>query len=90
MQSFVINLSQDKHDLLRASNRHDNENLARTAHKISGAAKMFGFAELSQSATELERVIKKQKIDAIDDLTHCLVDEITWVQHKNHSSDRVS
>lgn len=90
VQSFVINLSQDKHDLLRASNRHDNENLARTAHKISGAAKMFGFAELSQSATELERVIKKQKIDAIDDLTHCLVDEITWVQHKNHSSDRVS
>tara|TARA_R110001583_G_scaffold11696_2_gene52617 strand:+ start:8879 stop:11761 length:2883 start_codon:yes stop_codon:yes gene_type:complete len=90
VQSFVINLSQDKHDLLRASNRHDNENLARTAHKISGAAKMFGFAELSQSATELERVIKKQKIDAIDDLTHCLVDEITWVQHKNHSSDGVS
>ena len=90
VQSFVINLSQDKHDLLRASNRHDNENLARTAHKISGAAKMFGFAELSQSATELERVIKKQKIDAIDDLTHCLVDEITWVQHKNHSSERVN
>ena len=51
---------------------------------------MFGFAELSQSATELECAIKKQKIDAIDDLTHCLVDEITWVQHKNHSSERVS
>lgn len=90
VQSFVNNLSQDKQDLLRASNHHDTESLARAAHKISGAAKMFGFAELSQSATELECAIKKQKIDAIDDLTHCLVDEITWVQHKNHSSERVS
>lgn len=83
VQSFVGNLSQDKQDLLRYSDSHDNKNVARAAHKIAGAAKMFGFAELSQSAIELESAIKKQQIEAIDDLTHCLLDEITLVQHKN-------
>jgi len=83
VQSFVKNLSPDKQELLRYSDNHDNENLARTAHKIAGAAKMFGFAELSQSAIELESAIKKQNIAIIDDLTHCLLDEITSVQRKN-------
>lgn len=83
VQSFVGNLSKDKQDLLRYSDSHDNENLARTAHKIAGAAKMFGFDELSQSAIELESVIKKKLLDAVEDLTHCLLDEITFVQHKN-------
>jgi len=81
VQSFVKNLLQDKQDILRYS--HDNENLARTAHKIAGAAKMFDFAELSQSAMELESAIKKQNVDIVDDLTHCLLDEINLVLHKN-------
>jgi len=84
VQSFVDNLSQDTQELLRYSDSHDNENLARTAHKIAGAAKMFGFAELSQSAIELESAIKKQNIASIEDLTHCLLDEITLVQHRNN------
>ena len=50
--------------------------------ELSGAAKMFGFAELSQSAIELENAIKRNAT-SIDDLTHCLLDEITLVQHKN-------
>lgn len=83
VQSFVSHLSQDKRDLLHYNDSHDHENLAKAAHKLAGAAQMFGFAELSQSAMELERAVKKQKLDTIEDLTHCLLDEITLVQHQS-------
>ena len=81
--SFVNHLSQDKQDVLQYSDTGDNESLVRTTHKIAGAAKMFGFAELSQSAFELECAIKKGDICIIDDLTHCLLDEISLIQRKN-------
>jgi signal transduction histidine kinase/DNA-binding NarL/FixJ family response regulator len=81
--SFVNNLSQDKQDVLQYSDTGDNGSLVRTTHKIAGAAKMFGFAELSQSAFELECAIKKGDICIIDDLTHCLLDEISLIQRKN-------
>lgn len=81
VESFVDHLSQDKHDLLHYSDNHDNENLARAAHKIAGAANMFGFAELSQSATELENAIKKLHLNMVKDLTYCLLDEINSVQY---------
>ena len=82
VQTFVRNLSQDKHDLSYYRDNHDSESLARTAHKIAGAAKMFGFEELSQSAAELESAIKIQNLDTIKDLTHCLLDEINSVLFK--------
>ncbi len=81
VQSFIANLSQDKLDILQYS--EDNDNLARAAHKIAGAAKMFGFAELSQSAITLERAIKCQHIDVVEELAHCLLDEISSVQNTN-------
>lgn len=81
--SFVDNLSQDKQNILQSHDSHNIENLARAAHKMAGAAKMFGFSELSQSAFELECAIKKSNTSIIDDLMHCLIDEITLVQHQN-------
>ena len=82
VQSFVEHLSQDKQNITQG-NHNNHDTLARAAHKIAGAAKMFGFAELSQSAIELENAIKKQQAEDIDDLTHCLLDEINLVQHKH-------
>ncbi len=82
VQSFVDNLSQDKLEILRCSDSLEHGSLARAAHKIAGAAQMFGFAELSQSAIELDVAIKKQNVAAITDLTHCLLDEINLVQNK--------
>jgi CheY-like chemotaxis protein len=82
-QSFIDNLSKDKLDILKYGDVKDKHNLARAAHKIAGAAKMFGFAELSQSAFELECAIKKEQSIIIDDLTHCLLDEISLIQRKN-------
>jgi len=82
VQSFVEHLSQDKCDISQSSNNKENSALAHAAHKIAGAAQMFGFAELSQSAIELENAIKKQQLELIDELTHCLLDEINLVQHQ--------
>jgi len=87
VQSFADNLSQGRQELIRFSESHDNEGLARAAHKIAGAAQMFGFTELSQSAIELESAIKKENIKTIEDLTHCLLDEITLVQHQNRKDE---
>ncbi len=84
VQSFINNLSQDKQELIHYSDTGDNEKLARLAHKIAGAAKMFGFAELSQSAIELESAIKRHNMDIVGDLAHCLIDEVTSVQRQNN------
>lgn len=83
LQSFIHSLPQTKEEILHCRYHHDTVSLAKSAHKISGAAQMFGFSELSQSAAELEQAIKKQNTMAIDDLTYCLLDEITFIQHQN-------
>ena len=84
-QSFITNLSQEKLDIVKYNDDKDLHHLARTAHKIAGAAKMFGFAELSQSAIELERVINLKHTDAIEDLVHCLLDEINLIQYTDNN-----
>jgi len=68
------------------SKNKDYETLSRIAHKISGAAQMFGFTEISESAAELENTIKKQKEAYINDLTHCLLDEITLAENNYQAS----
>ena len=86
-ESFVNNLAQDKLDISQHINAKDYHSLSRAAHKIAGAAKMFGFTELSQSALELEHEIKLEHIDVVEDLTHCLLDEINLVQHTANTSE---
>lgn len=85
-QSFVASLSQTKEKVVYCRHHQDTEMLAKIAHKIAGAAQMFSFTELSQSASELEQAIKIQKLDAIDDLTHCFLDELVFVQYQNEES----
>lgn len=82
--SFVSHLSQDESEITQLRQQEDDAGLARAAHKIAGAANMFGFVELSQSAAELERGIKSNHIDMVDDLAHCLLDEIHLVQQTFH------
>ncbi|MDO6507163.1 ATP-binding protein [Colwellia sp. 4_MG-2023] len=90
-KSFINNLSQDKQELIDYRHNNEYKALAKLAHKISGAAQMFGFIEISQSAMELESAIKKQKLEIVDDLTHCLIDEINLVlsnSHKDKDKDK--
>jgi signal transduction histidine kinase/CheY-like chemotaxis protein/HPt (histidine-containing phosphotransfer) domain-containing protein len=82
--SFINHLPQDKQELLDYSDNHEYKALAQSAHKISGAAQMFGFIEISQSAMELESAIKKQNIEIVDELTHCLIDEINLILRSFH------
>mgnify|MGYP000047122735 CR=1 FL=1 len=83
-QSFVKSLSELKQDILYCSNHKDIDNLVKITHKISGAAQMFGFNELAQSATEVELATKNHKFTIVEDLTHCLLDEITLVQGQSN------
>jgi len=84
-QSFIANLSQEKLDIVEYSDNKDMHHLARTVHKIAGAAKMFGFAELSQSASELEHAINLKHTDDVEDLVHCLLDEINLIQYTDNN-----
>ena len=86
IMSFVKNLSKERNAILQYSRQHEHNNLARVAHKIAGAASMFGFVELSQSAIELEKAIKSQRLTLVKDLIDCLLDEINLVQHQNMES----
>lgn len=83
---FKQNLAQDKRDLERYNNLSDTSSLMKIAHRLSGAAQMFGFIELNQAAQELEVIIKRELTkdepnqQLISDLTHCLIDEISIVE----------
>jgi len=73
---FKHGLAENKEKISMYHNKKQYDDVARLAHKLSGAAKMFGFTELSQSAEELEMAIKQQKTNLIEDLTYCLLDEL--------------
>ena len=86
---FKKSLVQDKQLIKQYNCTGDYSKLGELAHQLSGAAQMFGFSELNQAAKELETAIKmnvqeKQKeihsSDLFDDLSHCLIDEIYFVQ----------
>jgi len=78
---FKHNLKQDSQGISTYLAQQDYQNLARLSHKLSGAAKMFGFVEVSQSATEVELAIKKQQYNIVPDLTDCLLDELNLLLH---------
>ena len=75
----VSQLNKNCKIISRASNESSYSKL-----KIAGAAKMFGFAELAQSAIELENAIKQQQLTMVAELTDCLLDEINVAQHQHN------
>ena len=85
---FKLNLSNDKYQVMLFSDNRELGKLAQVVHRLSGAAQMFGFIELNQAAQELESIIKKEQIKdkpnhhLIDDLSHCLVDEINLIEQQ--------
>ena len=88
VSEFKINLSDDKRDLLVSSGDNDIEKQAYLAHRLAGAAQMFGFNELNQAAKELEIIIKRESATdkpdhvLISELAHCLVDEISLIEQE--------
>jgi len=85
---FKVNISDDKNVLLLYCDSDEITNIAQVAHRLAGAAQMFGFIELNQAAKELEGLIKRESIKdtpnhaLISELTHCLVDEINLIEQQ--------
>ena len=81
-------MSSDKQALILHNDNNEINKLAFVAHQLAGAAQMFGFVELNQAAKELEAIIKQELAMAkpnhslIDELTHCLVDEIQLIEQQ--------
>ncbi|TMM47752.1 ATP-binding protein [Colwellia ponticola] len=85
---FKANLSNDKRELILYRDNNDINKVAALAHRLAGAAQMFGFVELNQAASELELAIKKTTVIdeaaqlLISELMHCLIDEINLIEQQ--------
>lgn len=79
VKEFKSNLVLEQQDLVLHINNEDFEKLAKLSHRIAGAAQMFGFAELSKYAIELESVIKRNETAIIHESTQKLLNEIDQV-----------
>ncbi|MGL1957147.1 MAG: ATP-binding protein [Colwellia sp.] len=80
---FTAKLTTDKKNIIDYQVSGDTENLAKASHRLAGAAQMFGFIEIAQSAAELESALKQHKTELVEDLTHCLLDEISLIEKLN-------
>ncbi|WP_191321786.1 response regulator [Colwellia sp. C1TZA3] len=82
VQKFKSNLVLEQQDLVLHINNNDSDQLARLSHRIAGAAQMFGFAELSKCALQLEMVIKSNQNNqslVVNHHTQQLLNEIDHV-----------
>ncbi len=79
---FKASLAEDKQGLIKSNSDRQLKQLSTLAHRLSGAAQMFGFSELNQAAKELEAILKTEvnseqpDYNLISELTYCLIDEI--------------
>jgi signal transduction histidine kinase/DNA-binding response OmpR family regulator len=84
VQKFKSNLVLEQQDLVLHINNNDLEQLGKLSHRIAGAAQMFGFAELSKCALELETVIKKNQNNQSSSVSHHTqellneIDQVLW------------
>jgi CheY-like chemotaxis protein len=82
VQKFKSNLVLEQQDLVLHINNNDFEQLGRLSHRIAGAAQMFGFAELSKCALQLDVTIKNNQNNenlAVNHHTQQLLNEIDQV-----------
>ena len=76
---FKSNLVLEQQDLVLHINNNDNDKLSKLAHRIAGAAQMFGFANLSEYAINLEIAINHNDTASINNYTQKLLNEIDQV-----------
>ena len=79
VQEFKSNLVLEQQDLILHINNDDIEKLARLSHRIAGAAQMFGFADLSKYALQLEMAIKNDQTNIVNAHAQDLLNEIDQV-----------
>lgn len=79
VQEFKSNLVLEQQDLILHINHNEIDKLAKLSHRIAGAAQMFGFADLSRYALQLEMSINNKQTNHINDYTQDLLNEIDHV-----------
>ena len=76
---FKSNLVLEQQDLILLIKNNELTKLADLAHRIAGAAQMFGFSLVSVSAIKLEKHIKTGSSELISDSAQNLLNEIDQV-----------
>jgi CheY-like chemotaxis protein/HPt (histidine-containing phosphotransfer) domain-containing protein len=76
---FKSNLVLEQQDIILHMKKDDLTELAALAHRIAGAAQMFGFALLSEKAVKLELAIKANKTSEINQFTQKFLNEIDQI-----------
>ncbi|MEW6996742.1 response regulator [Colwelliaceae bacterium BS250] len=77
---FKNSLTAESKSIQASLDNQDFEQLLQQAHRLGGAAGMFGFDKLGKLAIQLELSIKKQnKVDAVK-LTQSLLAELSTIQ----------
>ncbi|WP_299074787.1 hybrid sensor histidine kinase/response regulator [uncultured Paraglaciecola sp.] len=74
---FKDNLAEEKQQLILHFKDNDRQSIAKQAHRLIGAAQVFGFQKLANLAIELETAIKHKNLQSIDLLIQNLLDEIS-------------
>lgn len=74
IETFTQGLAKEWEEFVGLSQAHDIQAIGAQAHKLSGAAQLFGFRDLSEKATQLELSIKHGSVDmdSIQDNLHAL------------------
>lgn len=76
---FKSNLVLEQQDIILHIKNNELEKLAELAHRIAGAAQMFGFSLVSMSAIKLEKHIKTGSSQLISEAAQNLLNEIDQV-----------
>ncbi len=79
VQQFKSNLVLEQQDIILHLKNSDFDRLSDLAHRIAGAAQMFGFTLLSEKAILLEKAIKACNSGEINDFTQEVLNEIDQV-----------
>jgi len=76
---FKSNLELEQQDIILHLTNRDFKLLGDLAHRIAGAAQMFGFVLLSEKAIQLESAIKNGTISKVGELTQSFLNEIDQI-----------
>ena len=73
---FKNSLTAEYDQLVIYMQAHDLEKVAAQAHRIIGAAQLFGFQKLTEAAAKLENSIKNDDLEQVDALFDILIEEV--------------
>lgn len=76
---FKSNLALEQQDMILHIKNNELKKLAELAHRIAGAAQMFGFSLVSTSAIQLEKHIKNGSSELVNESAQNLLNEIDQV-----------